>query len=182
MNDTFSELLCQARLAITRVGFTWRYAPGKPASPRSIDACETALGQKLPEEFRSFLLLRNGLRITIGETQAQSPVSLAFEILDVNELTNLNVRKRDTGEIAEEWHDAIAFAGYGTGDHCAFAPGSAENDRRVIDLAHDRLPGDPHTIVAAGFNDFIGRTLGALARGREPQYWLDNPLRDTEGS
>jgi SMI1 / KNR4 family (SUKH-1) len=179
VNDPFSDLLSQARDAVTRLGFAWRDEPGTPASPTDLAACETALGQKLPDQFRAFLLRTNGLRITIREKQGQFASSLTFGILELHELIDLNVRKRQTYEIAEEWRNVIAFAGYGTGDYSAFAPVS-RHDPSVVDLAHDQLPGEPFAVIATGFDDFIRKTLEALARGREPQYWLDNPLNDME--
>ena len=113
-----------------------------PTKAQWIDAAETALGLKLPAEFRAYLVASNG-----GEVETENDTWEIHPVLDASDRKRVarsaNHILRET-TVAREWpgfpSGAVAIGTNGTGDRLVFLPAAHDPtalDERVFRWDHE---------------------------------------------
>jgi len=127
-----------------------------PTEAQYIDTAETALGVKLPAQFRAYLIASNGGEVEIeDDTWEIHPVLDAADRKRVARSANHVVRETT---VARDWpgfpSGAIAIGINGTGDRLVFLPAAHDPtalDERVFQWDHETCEVLP---VAENFSTF----------------------------
>jgi hypothetical protein len=140
------------------------YSFNQPATQPEIEALEVSLGQKLPDEFRSFLLHYDGCTLFKLSNIA------GFKFLSTSEILATQLEQAEIYQ--EEWpSNIIVFCELiGEGNYFGFRlqPGGGYE---ILDCFHEELPSEWKALDLT-FMGLIGAMIHANETNMEENFWL----------
>jgi cell wall assembly regulator SMI1 len=187
--SVFQTTLQQLRKDLSASGHDLSWSLNPPASEDDLIACEVAVGNALPGDFRAFLKVTNGCSITVdpephlsadldilgtdGIIEKFRRVGAAFRDLSADRQADELMGLPPRPVIPEtSWIRLIPFAHYGVGDCLFYLQLDPPSRQCVVDMDHEVIDEVFDNVIAGTFQEWLSNIVESIRSRRNVVYWL----------
>lgn len=187
--SAFETTLQQLRNDLALSGHALSWSLNAPASADDLVACEVAVGNALPGDFRAFLQATNGCSITVDPEPYLSAdldilgtddiiekfreVSAAFRDLCADRQSDMSIGLPPRPIIPEtSWLRLLPLAHYGVGDCLFYLQPDPAIRECVVDMDHEVIDEVFDNVIARTFQEWLSNVVESIRSSQQVAYWL----------